>query len=66
MSLEYTVVELVYKFDEKSTASVKLTDKVRFKKFYVHKHVYMDTNTDHFIPLALRVRGKICSSTTML
>ena len=31
--------------------------------FFVHKHIYniyiyMDTTTDHFTPLALRVRGK--------
>ena len=25
--------------------------------FLVHKHVYMDTNTDHFTPLVFRVRG---------
>ena len=26
--------------------------------FFVHKHIYMDTTTDHFTPLALRMRGK--------
>ena len=40
--LEHTVVELVYKFDEKSTASVrkgKSTAKVLFKPFCIYKHI---------------------------
>ena len=32
--------------------------------FFVHKHIYiyiMDTTTDHFTPLALRMRGNKCT-----
>ena len=57
--LERAVVELVYKFDEKSYCEClngESISKVRFKYFFVHKH--MDTTTDHFTPLELRVRGK--------
>ena len=56
------MVELVYKFNE------KYYHKVRFK-FFWHTNIpiskpvyiyiiYMDTNTDHIIPLAMHVRGK--------
>ena len=43
--LELAVVELVYKFDEKSTASVlkgESTAKVPFKLFMGHIHIYIN------------------------
>ena len=53
-----------YKFDEKSYRECESIAKVRFKFFLVHKHIYihtiyiyMDTNTNHFNPLTLCVRG---------
>ena len=60
--LEKAVVELVYKFDEKSYRECEKVSRslkyVRFKIIFVHKHIYiyMDTNTDHFTPLVLHVR----------
>ena len=65
------MVELVYEFDEKSYCEClklrmfeKVTRPLKYasKIVLVHKHtsynsIYMDTNTDHFIPLVLRVRG---------
>ena len=51
------MVELVYKFDEKSYREC-LIAKVRFKLFLSTNNIYIDTNTDHFIPLMLRVRDK--------
>ena len=58
------MVELVYKFDEKSYCEClkgESISKVCFKYFFVHKHnniiiLYVDTTTDNFTPLALRVR----------
>ena len=47
-ALECTVVELVYKFNEKSTVNVLKGESI----------IYMDANTDHITPLALRVRSK--------
>ena len=42
---------------EKVSQSLKYDSKF----FFVHKHIiiyiYVDTNNDHFTPLALRVRG---------
>ena len=35
----------------------ELIAKVLFKLFLSTKHIYMDTNTDHFTPLALCMRG---------
>ena len=41
---------------EKVNRSLKYDSNI----FFVHKHIYIyqDTTTDHFTPLALRVRGK--------
>ena len=41
---------------EKVSRSVKYDSNI----FFVHKriYIYMDTTTDYFTPLALRVRGK--------
>ena len=57
--LEKAVVELVYKFDEKSYCECESIAKVWFKNCfgpqtytYIHGH-----HIDHFTPLALRVRG---------
>ena len=48
--MECAVVKLVYKFDEKSTASVqKVSQLLKYdsKFFLVHKHIYnMDINTN--------------------
>ena len=57
------MVELVYKFDEKSyhkcLKRLKYEPKISFgSQTYIH--IYMDTNTDHFTPLALRVWGNNC------
>ena len=38
---------------EKVNRSLKYDSNI----FFVHKHIYMDTTTDHFTPLALRVWG---------
>ena len=57
--LEQTVVELVNKFVEKSYCDCLKSEsiaKVRFKYFFVHKHIYlstyiyMDTSPDHIYP----------------
>ena len=51
------VVELVYKFDEKSYCKClkgESISKVRFKIFF-RPQTYMDTTTDHFTPLACGV-----------
>ena len=53
--LEKVVVELIYKFDEKSYHERFSIAKVRFNFFLVHKHInihynvyiYMDTNPRH-------------------
>ena len=56
------MVELVYKFDEKSYR--ESIAKVRFKKkFFVDKHTYntvhMDTSPDHITPCShMRMQGK--------
>ena len=52
------MVELVYKFDEKSY--LRMFEKVSrsLKIFFSSTNIYMDTTTDHFTTLALRVRGK--------
>ena len=39
---------------EKVSRSLKYDSNI----FFDHKHIYMDTTTDHFTPLALRVRDK--------
>ena len=41
--------------------------KVRFKFFFVHKHIYlhMDTSPDHMPPLALCVWGKLAIRITV-
>ena len=49
--------EVLLQMFEKVSRSLKYDSNF----FFVHKHInilYMDTNTDHFTPLALRVRGK--------
>ena len=56
------MIELVYRFDGKSyreCLKCELIAKVRFNNVLDHKHthIYTDTNTDHFTPLALRVQG---------
>ena len=67
--MEKAVLDLVYKFDEKSHC--ESIAKVQFKFFwstnipiyiYIHMYtciyiLYMDTNTDHFTPLALYVQS---------
>ena len=40
--LERAVVELVYKYDEKSTMSVELTAKVPFKLFGVIYYIHIN------------------------
>ena len=57
------MIELVYKFDEKSYRRCLKSEsiaKVRFKfleSTNIMYKIYMDTNTDHFTPLMLHVRG---------
>ena len=56
------MLELVYKFDENVLPRKfeKVSQSLKYDSifFLVHKHIiYMDTNTNHFTPLALRVRG---------
>ena len=59
--LERGVVELVYKFDEKSYREClkRWVDRSSTIQFFFcpQTYSYMDTNTDHFTPLALHVRG---------
>ena len=60
------MVELVYKFDDKSTASVRKgesTAQVSFKPlFWVNVHVYKwDTNPDHIAPAHACACGVITS-----
>ena len=47
--------EVLLRMFEKVSRSLKYDSNI----FFVHKHIYnyMDTTTDHFTPLALRVRG---------
>ena len=47
--LEKAVVELVYKFDKKSYEKVSRSLKYESNYlFFIHKHIYVDTNTDQF------------------
>ena len=64
--LERAVVELVYKFDEKSYCVCLVSRSLKYdSNFFLSTNIhyvytiiyYMDTTTDHFTPLALRVRG---------
>ena len=59
------MVELVYKFDEKFekvSRSLKYdANFFLFTNIYIYIYIYMDTTTDHFTPLALRVRGNKCT-----
>ena len=65
--LELALVKLVYKFDEKSTASVRKGESTTmiFKRFGGHIHVLiiyiykMDTNTYHLTP----ARAGVCRVT---
>ena len=47
------MVDLVYKFNEKSTTSVskgKLTAKCQYNFLGCHIHMYMDISPDHITP----------------
>ena len=67
--LEKAVVELVYKFDENSyreclkkmSRSLNYDSKM-FWSINIYIHIYVDTNTDHFTLLVLRVRCNYVSS----
>ena len=60
--LKHAVVELVYKFDVSPTVNARKGEsiaKVRFQTFFgpqTYTIIYMDTNTDQFTALMLRVR----------
>ena len=66
--MEKAVVELVYKFDDEKSYReclkgyvsrlLKYVSKKNFGPQTLYVYTYMDTNSNHFTPLVLRVRGK--------
>ena len=52
--LQHTVVEVVFGFDEESTASVHI-------RIYIHTYILKDTNTDPIIPAHACACGLIIS-----
>ena len=67
------MVEIVYKFNEKSYRECLKGESIAiYNSNFLWStnilYMYMETNSDHFIPLALCVRGNkksICSSRTI-